>query len=59
MSPKLAAFSYLRGAGLIHRASDARYIGCFGGDHVFGLASGNIAAVDLALKSHRINGVAA
>lgn len=59
MSPKLAAFTYLRSAGIIQRASEARYVGCFGADHIFGIASGDIVAVDLVLRSHRVGGVAA
>lgn len=59
MTGKLAAFTYLRSAGLIERVAQARYLGCHGGDHIFGLASGAIVAVDLVLRAHRINGIAA
>lgn len=58
MSDKLEAFTYLHRAGLIEHTSEARYVGCFGADHVFGLTSGDVIAIDLVLGSHRVNGVA-
>jgi len=56
MSAKLEAFTFIRCAGLIERASEVKYLGSFGGDHIFGRVDGSIIAVDLALGSFRVNG---
>ena len=56
-SGKLQAVWFLKSVGLISCASDAKYLGCHGADYVFGLSCGDVVAVDLVLKSHRVNGV--
>ena len=43
------ALLILKSLGFINRATDARALGCDGGDHVFGLIDGRIVAVDLVL----------
>lgn len=57
MSAKLQAFSFLQSVGLIERATDARYLGCHGGDHFFGLTGGDICAVDLVTRTVKSGGV--
>lgn len=53
----LNALLIIKNHGLISRATEAKYLGCFGGDHVFGLSSGSIVAVDAVLgRVVRING---
>ena len=47
MNTKMQSLMLLKSSGLIDRATDARYLGCHGGDHFFGLTGGDIAAVDL------------
>jgi hypothetical protein len=48
------ALLLLKQRGFIERATEARSLGCHGGDHVFGLVDGRIVAVDLALQSIRV-----
>lgn len=57
MSAKLQAFTFLKSLGLIDRATDARYLGCHGGDHFFGLVGGDICAVDLVTRAVKSCGV--
>lgn len=56
-SAKLQAFTFLKSVGLIERATDARYLGCHGGDHFFGLTGGDICAVDLVTRTVKSGGV--
>jgi len=49
-----SALLLLKQRGFIERATEARSLGCHGGDHVFGLVDGRIVAVDLALQSIRV-----
>ena len=55
-SGQLNALLRLKSAGFISRGSDAKYLGAFGGDHVFGLISGDIVAVDLIIDKVYLNG---
>ena len=57
MSAKLKAFTLLSSLGLIERATDARYLGCHGGDHFFGLVGGDVCAVDLVTNTVKSSGV--
>lgn len=57
MSAKLEAFTFLKSVGLIDRATDARYLGCQGGDHFFGLSCGDVCAVDLVTRTVKSSGV--
>lgn len=57
LSAKLQAFTFLKSLGLIERATDARYLGCHGGDHFFGLAGGDVCAVDLVTRAVKSSGV--
>lgn len=57
VSAKLQAFTLLRTLGLIERATDARYLGCHGGDHIFGLVRGDVVAVDLVISAVKSSGV--
>ena len=58
-SANLKALWVLKQAGLVSSALDAKYLGCHGADHIFGLSCGRLVAVDLVLgKVVRVNGVA-
>lgn len=52
---KLNALLYIKKNGLIDNTKDDKYLGCHGGDYIFGLKSGKIVAIDLVLNSHRIS----
>lgn len=56
----LNALLILKKSGFINRATEAKYLGCHGGDHCFGLADGRLVSVDLVLgRVVRTNGGAA
>lgn len=57
MSAKLRALTFLKSLGLIERATDARYLGCRGGDHFFCLVGGDVCAVDLVARTVKSSGV--
>ena len=55
MSPKLAAFTYLRSHGLIEAVKDVEYCGVYGGDHIFTHTDGSVISVDLVIEKHRVD----
>lgn len=56
ISGKLSALLLLKQQGFISKPVEAKYLGTHGGDHVFGLVSGDIVAVDLILEKVYLNG---
>lgn len=53
----LNALLTLKKSGFINRATEAKYLGCHGADHVFGLADGRVVALDPVFgRVVRVNG---
>lgn len=53
----LNALLILKKLHLINRATEAKYLGFHGGDHVFGLVGGDVCAVDVVTRTVKSSGV--
>ncbi|MDX9695396.1 MAG: hypothetical protein RBT49_06360 [Bacteroidales bacterium] len=50
---QIDALLYLKKKSIIEKINEVKFVGCHGGDYIFGHINGNIYSVDLVLNSHR------
>lgn len=54
MSEKLRAYMILKSNNIIDRATDAKYLGYHGGNHVFGIRPHSLCIVDVICETCKI-----
>ena len=50
---QIDALLYLKKSSIIDKPNQVKFLGCHGGDYVFGHINGNLYSVDLVLNSHK------